>query len=257
MDAVVVAGSFVGGSVAGAVLCTLTGRIVRPAPPEPAPSEPAPPDPAPPDPAAERGAVATVAPGAVAVRVPPKLELAVSALLTGLWFALAAIRIGDVPALGAYCALGVGLVAASVVDARDGIVPRVIVFPTLAVAGGALVAASVAAAHEQPLLDAAIGGAIAFCVFFTLWWCFPRGLGYGDVRLAGLIGVALSWLGFGELYVGFLFAFVAGTVLGVALMVLQGTGRKTTLPFAPPLALGAAFGCFFGAWALHLWLPHT
>ena len=247
MDAVLVAGSFVGGSAAGAVLCTLTGRIVRPAPPEPAPFEPA----------AEPGAVATVAPSALAVRVPPKLEVAVSALLTGLWFALGAIRIGDTPALGAYCALGVGLVAASVIDARDGIVPRVIVFPTLAVVCGALVAASVADGQYRPLLDAAIGGAIAFCVFFALWWCFPRGIGYGDVRLAGLIGAALSWLGFKELYIGFLFAFVTGTVLGVVLMVLRGTGRKTSLPFGPPLALGAAFGCFFGAWALHLWLPHT
>jgi len=242
VPAVLVAESFLAGAVLGALVDLATGRIVRPV--------------------ADRAVL--VAPGATGLapaegampRIPPPAELAVSALLTSVWLGLAALRLGATPVLGAYDALGVGLVAAAVVDARAGIVPRVIVWPTLGVVAAGLLAASGATGRFRPLLDAAIGGAAAFASFFALWWGFPRGLGYGDVRLAGLIGTALGWLGFGELYIGFLAAFVAGTALGVVLMARRGTGRKTVLPFGPPLALGAAIGILWGPWAVHLWLAH-
>ena len=191
------------------------------------------------------------------MRVAPRHEVLLSAVLTAGWFALAAARLGGVPALGAYCALGAGLVAAAVVDSRAGILPRVVVFATLGALAVGLAGASAADGRWRALGDAAIGGVICFAVFFALWWCFPRGLGYGDVRLAGLIGAALGWLGFGVLYVGFLVAFVAGTVVGVVLMVRRGTGRKTRLPFGPALAFGAGFGVLWGPWAVHLWLHHS
>jgi len=237
---VLLAESVLGGAAIGALVDLATGRIVRPAP----------------DLATRAAGAATGSVEPAPARVPPPAELAVSALLTALWFGLAALRLGATPALGAYGALGVGLVAASVVDARAGLVPRTVVWPTLAAVAAGLVAASAATGRFRPLLDAAIGGVAAFAVFFALWWCFPRGLGYGDVRLAGLIGTALGWLGPGELYLGFLAAFVAGTALGIALMARRGTGRKTLLPFGPPLALGAAFGILWGPWAVHLWLAH-
>ena len=253
MDASLVVGCGVGGGVLGGVLDTLTGRIVRP-PAEPQAAEPLGADV---ENGHRPGPVATVvgaAPPATVTRVAPPSEIALSALLTAAWFALAAARLGGVPALGAYCALGAGLVAASVVDAREGILPRRIVFVTLGALALGLLGASAADGHWRALADAAIGGAVSFAVFFALWWVVPRGMGYGDVRLAGLIGAALGWLGFGALYVGFLAAFVAGTLVGVVLMVRRGTGRKTRLPFGPALAAGAAFGVFWGPWAVHIWL---
>jgi leader peptidase (prepilin peptidase)/N-methyltransferase len=255
VDASLVVGCGVGGGVLGGVLDTLTGRIVRP----PAGPEAGDAHVVPAEPGHTAGPVATavsVAPAATVRRVAPPSEIALSALVTAAWFALAAARLGGVPALGAYCALGAGLLAASVVDGREGILPRVIVFVTLGALALGLVGASAADGHWRPLADAAIGGAVSFAVFFALWWVFPRGMGYGDVRLAGLIGVALGWLGFGVLYVGFLAAFVAGTVVGVVLMVRRGTGRKTRLPFGPALATGAAVGVLWGPWAVRLWLQH-
>jgi leader peptidase (prepilin peptidase)/N-methyltransferase len=190
------------------------------------------------------------------VRSPGAAELAVSALVTGAVFALLAIRLGAVPALAAYCALFAGLAAASVVDARLGIVPRSILYPTFAAMAVGLAAASAVDSHWRALGEAAIGGAAAFAVFFALWWFFPRGLGYGDVRLAGVMGAALGWIGFGEIYVGFLAAFVTGTVVGLVVMASQGTGRKTRFAFGPALGIGAAFGVLWGPWAVHLWLAH-
>jgi leader peptidase (prepilin peptidase) / N-methyltransferase len=249
VDATLVVGCALGGAVLGGVLDTLTGRIIRP------PAEPSSVDETV---AASGGAVATaLRPARVALgRSVPRSEIVLSALLTAGWFALAGARLGAVPALGAYCALGSGLVAASVVDARAGILPRVVVYATLGALAAGLAGASAADGGWRAFGEAAIGGAVCFAVFFALWWCFPRGIGYGDVRLAGLIGAALGWLGFGVLYVGFLAAFVAGTVVGVVLMVRRGTGRKTRLPFGPALALGAAIGVFWGPWAVHLWLHH-
>lgn len=254
MNAALVVGCAAGGVLVGAVLDSLSGRIVRP--PEVTQPEI---DGAADDPLAAPAhlpvTTAITAP-VVATRVPGRRELGASALMTGLAFGLLAVRLGAVPALAAYCALMAGLVAVSVVDARIGIVPRAVLYPSFAAMAVGLLAASAVDSRWRPLGNAAIGGAAAFAVFFALWWFFPRGLGYGDVRLAGVLGTALGWIGFGEIYVGFLVGCACGAVLGVVLMVGRGTGRKTRLPFGPPLALGCAFGVLWGPWAVHLWLHH-
>jgi leader peptidase (prepilin peptidase)/N-methyltransferase len=252
VNVVLVAGCAAGGLVTGGFLDSVTGRITRPPVPPPDPGTDAVGGPAP-----VQGAAVPVAQVAVAVRTPGASELAISAIVTGGVFALLAIRLGAVPALAAYCALSVGLVAVSVVDIRLGIVPRSILYPSFGAMAVGLVAASAVDSHWRALGEAAIGGVAAFAVFFVLWWFFPRGLGYGDIRLAGVIGAALGWIGFGELYVGFLAAFVAGTVVGVAIMASQGTGRKTRFAFGPALTVGAAFGVLWGPWAVHIWLHHS
>jgi leader peptidase (prepilin peptidase) / N-methyltransferase len=251
VNGVLVAGCAAGGLVIGGFLDSVTGRIVRPAPTAPDPSADAPEGvPAPSE------AVGPLTQVAVETRTPGSSELAISAVTTGVVFALLAIRLGAVPALAAFCSLLAGLVAVSIVDIRLGIVPRSILYPTLATMTVGLVAASAVDSRWRSLGEAAIGGAVAFAVFFALWWFFPRGLGYGDVRLAGVMGAALGWIGFGEIYVGFVAAFVAGTVVGLVLMARQGTGRKTRFAFGPALTLGAAFGVLWGPWAVHLWLHH-
>jgi len=257
MDVALVAGCGAGGLAVGGVLDTLSGRIVRR--PEPAA-----------DAVSERSLVPALAHGApvatssvppppaepIGARVPGATELALSALLTAVAFALSAARLGAAPELAAYCSLFAGLVAIAIVDARLGIVPRLILYPTLVATGLGLLGASASAHHWQLFLDAAIGGVGAFAVFFALWWFFPRGIGFGDVRLAGVLGGALGWVGFGPLYVGFLAAFALGAVVGLVLMVRHGTGRRTRLAFAPPLALGAFLGVLWGPWAVHAWLHH-
>jgi leader peptidase (prepilin peptidase)/N-methyltransferase len=251
VNAALVVGCAAGGVVIGGILDTLTGRIVRP------------PDVVP-DAATETGGTpppqgetaSPVAQIVIAARAPGSTEIAVSAVATGVVFALLAIRLGAVPALAAYCSLLAGLVAVSIVDIRLGIVPRSILYPTLATMAVGLVAASAVDSHWRALGEAGIGGVAAFVAFFALWWFFPRGLGYGDVRLAGVMGAGLGWIGFGEIYVGFLAAFVAGTVVGLVVMASQGTGRKTRFAFGPALTLGAAFGVLWGSWAVHIWLVH-
>ncbi|MGH8989044.1 MAG: prepilin peptidase [Acidimicrobiales bacterium] len=174
-----------------------------------------------------------------------------ASLVTAAVCALAAVRLGAVPQLAAYCVLAWALVVVSITDLKTGLVPRRVVYGAAFVVGAALLAASAADGAWRPMLDALAGGAIAFGVFGALWWVSPRAMGFGDVRLAGLCGGALGWLGLAALYLGFLAAFVAGALFGVAVLVARGHRR---FPFAPALAIGTMFGVLWGTWLGGLWL---
>lgn len=189
--------------------------------------------------------------GPAAPRSVPKSEIAMVTVVTAAACALAAVRLGAVPSLAAYCALFGGLVAVSVADLRSGLVPRRILYPALGLVAVGLAAASADVGEWRPLLDAAIGAAVAFAVFYAIWWIYPKGLGFGDVRLAALCGLGLGFLGFRQLYVGFLAAFLFGALGGLFVLARRGARR---FPFAPALAAGTAFGVLWGGWLGNLWL---
>jgi leader peptidase (prepilin peptidase)/N-methyltransferase len=176
---------------------------------------------------------------------------AASAVLTGGLCALAAVRLGAVPALGAYCALLAGLVALSITDLRSGLVPRRFVYGDLVLVAVGLAAASATGDSWAPLLRAAIGAAASFAVFAAIWWVYPKGLGFGDVRLAGLCGAGLGWIGYPELYLGFMAGFVIGAITGLAVLAVR---RSRRFPFAPALAAGTALGVLWGGWLADMWL---
>ncbi len=179
------------------------------------------------------------------------LEGGAAALVTAAACALAAVRIGSVPQLAAYCVLAGSLVVVSITDLRTGLVPRRVVYVGAVSVGAALLAASATAGTWRPMLDALAGGAIGFVVLGAVWWISPKAMGFGDVRLAGLCGGALGWLGFGALYLGFLAGFLAGTLFGLGVLLAHGRRR---FPFAPSLALGTMFGVLWGAWLSGRWL---
>ncbi len=175
----------------------------------------------------------------------------VVALVTAAACALCALRLGAVPQLAAYCVLVGALVVVSITDLRTGLVPRRVVYVAAVVVGAALLCASATNGTWRPMLDALVGGAIAFALFGAVWWISPKAMGFGDVRLAGLCGGALGWLGLVTLYLGFLAGFVAGTLFGVAVLMAHGRHR---FPFAPALAIGTMFGVLWGPWLGSLWL---
>ena len=162
-----------------------------------------------------------------------------------------AAHIGADVALAAYAVFGLALVAIAAIDLERQIIPNRIVYPTLAVMVPLLVVASTVDHRWGALAHAAIGGAGAFAAFFAVHVAVPRGMGFGDVRLAGVIGVAAGWLGFGPLFVAFLAAFVLGAAIGVVAMAVSGAGRKTRIPFGPFLALGAVIAVVWGTPLAH------
>lgn len=150
-----------------------------------------------------------------------------------------AARLGAVPALPAYLVFALGLVAMSATDLERRIIPRRLVHGTAAALGALLGAASWADGRPGALLVALGCGAVSFLVFFVVHLVSPRGLGFGDVRLGALVGAATGWISPERTAVAFLLAFGLGAVVGVAVMVASGQGRKATIPFGPFLAAGA------------------
>jgi leader peptidase (prepilin peptidase) / N-methyltransferase len=242
-----VGGCAAGGGAAGLVLDEVAARIPRPAK-KVVPEEGTGPLPV-------AGVADASPPAPYRPPLPGVLEHLVAVSVTALLFGAAAARIGAEPRLAAYCVLFAGLVAVSVADIRVGLVPRKLLYPTLALMAVALVAASAVAGHYHPLEEAAIGGVAAFAVFFVIWFIAPRSMGMGDVRLAGVIGAGLGWIGYRQLYLGFMVAFVVGAAVGIVKMVAQGGGRKTSLPFGPALGVGAVVGVLWGTYLANLWLP--
>lgn len=158
---------------------------------------------------------------------------------TGLVFALVALRLGAdeeglrlLPAYLTFAAVGIGL---ALIDLDVKRLPDQIVLPSYVVLGGLLAIGGDGGA----LLRAAEGAAILFAFFFIVWLIAPGGMGFGDVKLSGIVGGMTAYLTWGTFLVGAFMGFLLGAVAGVLLMAGGKAGRKTAVPFGPFMILGA------------------
>jgi leader peptidase (prepilin peptidase)/N-methyltransferase len=141
------------------------------------------------------------------------------------------------------------LVPIALIDLDHRIIPNKITLPAavLAVAIGAITRPS--AVPQQLIWGAAAGG---FLLFFAL--AYPRGMGMGDVKLAGVLGLFLGRSVGVAILSGTLIGALAGAVIMARVGV--GAGRKTAVPFGPFLALGALVALFAGPAITH-WYLHS
>jgi leader peptidase (prepilin peptidase)/N-methyltransferase len=93
----------------------------------------------------------------------------------------------------------------------------------------------------------AAAGDIAFAIYFVLHMVSPRSMGFGDVKLSFALGLALGWLGWGELLLGLFLGFFYGAVIGIILMIVRRRDRKQAIPFGPFMAAGALTAILVGA----------
>lgn len=154
--------------------------------------------------------------------------------------AVLAARFGPNPVLPAYCCLGVVAVPLAAIDIGYQRLPDALTLPSYAVALVLLAAASVAVpdggAH---LLGAVAGLAVAWLVFAVQALAYPAGIGWGDVKLSGLAGTYLGWIGLHALAAGLIAAYLLAAVTGVALLAGRRLTRKSRLAFGPFLLAGA------------------
>ena len=187
----------------------------------------------------------------------PATDLGAAAVL-----AVLAHRIGWNAALPAFMIFGAALVAATVIDLDHFRIPDRIVFPAL---GATVILLGVAAlVHDVPgSFTAALAGSLAYFAFlFVFFFIWPRGMGFGDVKLALVLGLHLGWAGAvdvsdGELYhrglewglqlvlMGALVGSILGAVVG--LVALVAMRRRGAFPFGPALCLGALLAIVFSA----------
>ncbi len=134
----------------------------------------------------------------------------------------------------------VGL-ALAVVDWRTRLLPTWLIAPSYLVVVGLAATASLLSGDWGDMVRAGWGWAVAGGTFLLLWLVYPRGMGYGDVRLSGVLGIVLGYLGWGPLLVGVYAGFLLGGVGGGLLTVLRLVDRKA-YPFGPFMLLGALVG---------------
>lgn len=136
------------------------------------------------------------------------------------------------------CAVGVVL---AFIDWHTTLLPFRIVAPSYAVVAVLVLLAAAVERDIDLLVRAGIGWLASFAVFFCMWLIYSKGIGYGDVRLSGVLGMALAAVGWQELVVGLYAAFLFGALGGGVLALLRKVDRKA-YPFGPFMVLGACFG---------------
>ncbi len=144
------------------------------------------------------------------------------------------------PATLAFVWAGGAAVVLGSVDLLVHRLPDRVTFPAYAVCAAAFTVDAAVLDAWGPLLRALVAAAAAFAIAAAAATVSPEGLGFGDVKLLGLLGLVLGWAGWGVLLTGIFLGLVAGAVVSLALLVTRRAGWRTALPFGPPLLAGAA-----------------
>ena len=176
-------------------------------------------------------------------------------LLTGVLFAGVALRFADHPArVPAYLYLAAVGVALALIDLDTKRLPNSLTLPSYAVGLVLLALAIVFGGGDgwSSLLRAMAGLAAMYAFYFFLWYLTGgRGMGFGDVKLAGVLGLYLGFLGWPSWAVGLFAGFLVGGVVSIGLVFAGKAGRKTRVPYGPFMLTGAMIAIFAGAAIAH------
>ena len=158
---------------------------------------------------------------------------------TGVLFALVAATQDETIRVVLGLLLVTTLVPVTLIDLDTRRIPNAITLPSAIAALVAGLALDIDFVPEQ-----LIAGAAAFAFFFLAAWLYPRGMGMGDVKLAGVLGLYLGRAVAPAIFI----ALITGVIVGVVIIARlgQAAGRKTAVPFGPFLALGGIIAFFVG-----------
>lgn len=183
----------------------------------------------------------------------PLVEAGTAAL-----FVAVTARFGWSWELPAYLYLAAIAVALAAIDLDVMRLPDRIVLPSYLVALVLLAPAVIAGQSWAAVTRGLVAAALLFTFYFLLA-ALPKGMGAGDVKLAGLLGLYLGWLGWSSVAVGTFAGFLLGGLAGAVLMVLRRAGRKSRIPFGPAMLAGAFLAVFAAPavadWYLSLLTP--
>ncbi|MCB1245831.1 MAG: prepilin peptidase [Acidimicrobiia bacterium] len=166
---------------------------------------------------------------------------------TPLLLAIAAIVVPSPWVWPAYATFSASLVLLTVTDLDTKLIPNRILGPaTLATAILLIVGWSID--RDSGSVLRAAGGAVAyFAVMYLLALLARGGLGFGDVKLAFLIGLMAGFGSWGAVVLAGVAAFVVGGIVSVVLLATRRFGRKDAIPFGPFLMVGGIIAVFWGS----------
>ncbi|MFE3515030.1 prepilin peptidase [Streptomyces sp. NPDC059166] len=179
-------------------------------------------------------------------RYAPALALPV---VTALSCAALAATTGTRPEAAAWLLLAPVAVLLAAIDRRVHRLPDTLTLPLAGATALLLGAAALLPEHGGSWTSALLGGVALGGFYFLLFLINPNGMGFGDVKLALALGVALGWYGWEMLFAGGFAGFLLGALYGAGLMLMRRAGRRTGIPFGPFMVAGTFVGLLFGGLA--------
>lgn len=241
------------GAGAGLLAPRVIGRLREPEPERPPESEQPeperPPEPDQPEPEMPSRQAPTYLEVSRASHLAPGLALA--GVVVG---SLVGWHVGWTPVLAAWAYLVAVCLPLGYVDARTRLLPTQLIAPSYGVVVVLLLAAGILDRDSGELRGAFLGWLVMGGFYFVMWQVGPRGLGYGDVRLSGLLALCLGFLGWGVLVTGLYAGFLLGGTTSLVLVLARRVDRKTQIPFGPFMMLGALAGLVWGHSLSHWYL---
>lgn len=147
--------------------------------------------------------------------------------------------------LVAFLYLAAVSIALALIDLDTHTLPNRIVIPSYFVGAILLGATGLISGNYGAIWRALVGMSALGLFYFALALVYPGGMGMGDVKFAGVLGLFLGYLGWGVLLVGASSAFVLGGLFALALIIFRKANRSSGIPFGPWMLTGAWVGVFF------------
>lgn len=176
---------------------------------------------------------------------------------TGALFAVLGVRLGPDPVLPAFLYLAAVGLALALIDLDTRRLPDALTLPSYVVAAVLLSAGALLGSDSGNLLRAALGAAAMYACYLALCLAYPAGMGFGDVKLSGVLGAYTGWLGWEVWAVGLFGGFLLGGLWGIGL-IMSGRGtRKSKVPYGPFMLLGVLVAVLAGAELASAYLSRT
>jgi leader peptidase (prepilin peptidase)/N-methyltransferase len=182
--------------------------------------------------------------------LPDRLVILVTAAL----FAGTAVRFDAGWVVPAYMVFFVCLVAVTVIDFQLQIIPNRIIYPTIFASIPLLALAALAGDEWDHFGHALMGATLAWLALLVLHLISPAGMGFGDVRLAFVLGLFLGWISLGHVVTGLFLGVLLISAVGLVLMVLRRRSLQEHMAFGPFLAAGSTVAVFAGHAIIRWWL---
>lgn len=171
----------------------------------------------------------------------PIVEASTAALFVSMTYALGANWV-----LPAYLWFVGVTVALTLTDLDHKLIPNRILFPGTAIGAVLLAAGAILDGNAGGLPRALAGGAGYFAALLVLALLARGGFGFGDVKLAFMLGLFTGYLGWGHVVVAGVGSFLVGGALSVLLVVTRIRSRKDYIPFGPWMVIAAYIAVWWG-----------
>ena len=168
-------------------------------------------------------------------------------------FAGAGLRFGADWVVPGYLVFFVCLVSISVIDSQRQIIPNYIVYPTIFLSVPLLAFAALVQGEGDRFGHAMLGATLAWLALFVIHMISPSGMGFGDVRLAFVLGLFLAWISLTHVLVGIFLGVALIAVIGVVLALFRLKSLQEHIAFGPFLAVGSTLAVFAGEPIIRWW----